>query len=125
MATFFECLGLMRVILPDTVEMLGAGAFYGCTALCDISLGEGLRAIGESAFEGCSALEKITLPEGLEALGGSAFMDCGALRTLPPACFAGLYRGGCLCAVPEPLPGRFQGFLCRTVCHRKRIGFSA
>ena len=78
--TFFECLGLMRVILPDTVEMLGAGAFYGCTALCDISLGEGLRAIGESAFEGCSALEEITLPEGLETLGGSAFMDCGALR---------------------------------------------
>lgn len=64
--TFFECLGLMRVILPDTVEMLGAGAFYGCTALCDISLGEGFAQLAKAPLRAALRWRKLRCPKGLK-----------------------------------------------------------
>ena len=47
---FFECASLKEVVLPETLEKIGSGAFYGCISLKSIIVPKSVKEIGEMAL---------------------------------------------------------------------------
>ena len=86
---------LEEVVLPPTVEEIGAGAFTrwsqtdggghysGLSKLAAINL-DNVKRIGANAFRGASALKSITLSSTMEEIGANAFDGAGLISiTLP------------------------------------------
>lgn len=71
-----------RMVLPDSIQKIGIGAFFGCSALTSIHLPENLKIIPERLFSGCIALQRLALPQALEVISDYAFYDCRALERL-------------------------------------------
>ena len=92
------------ISMPDTVRVLGEGAFeqscldteiqipaqvtvlpdrlfYGCEHLAEISVPDGLVSIGEFAFA-YSGIQEISLLDSLVSLGRYAFASCSQLREI-------------------------------------------
>jgi hypothetical protein len=80
--TFTDCVGIERIVLPETVKSIGVSAFSGCVSLKSITLPSGIERIGESAFRGCTSLEYIEIPDSVKTIGASAFQNCNALKTI-------------------------------------------
>ena len=87
---------MTAVVLPSTVEVIGANAFQDCKSLTTVEWGGSERIIGASAFQGCVALTGLELPDSLERIGANAFQDCGSitkveipdgLETVEGSCF--------------------------------------
>ena len=70
---FAECKKITSVVLPDSVESVGEGAFFYCFGLEELHLGAGIKKIEKQAFTGCSSLRRVVLPSTLEALARDAF----------------------------------------------------
>ena len=94
---FWECDGLVSVMIPDSVTSIGWGAFHGCSGLTSVTIPGNVKEIGEEAFWDCHALVSVTLDEGVEVLGEDAFCDCwnlsdvyipSTVREMWPGCFA-------------------------------------
>lgn len=68
------------VILPDTLERIGANAFDSCANLRGIFLPEGVTYIGAEAFYCCFALEAICIPSTVKAIESDAFSGCLKLQ---------------------------------------------
>lgn len=73
---------LKKVVIPSSVEEIGADAFSDCPELKTVVLNEGLKTIGFGAFRNCTALKRITLPESLERIDDYAFNACISLSSL-------------------------------------------
>lgn len=71
-----------RIVLPDSIQKIGVGAFLGCSALTQIHLPENLKIIPERLFSGCIALQRLALPQSLEVIEDYAFYDCRVLERL-------------------------------------------
>lgn len=73
------------MILPDSIEKIGANAFYSCTKLKSINMPASLKSIGSLAFYSCRSLEQVTLSENVMSIGKCAFAYCSSLKsvTLP------------------------------------------
>jgi hypothetical protein len=84
---FAACTELPSVTLPSSVTTISQSAFAGCTKLTgvDMSACTALTSIGDKAFWGCTLLENITLPASLESIGDAAFWNCTSIKsvTLP------------------------------------------
>lgn len=87
---------MTTVVLPSTVEVIGANAFQDCKSLATVEWGGSERIIGNNAFQGCAALTGLELPGSLERIGANAFQDCGSitkveipdgLETVEGSCF--------------------------------------
>lgn len=79
------------VLLPNTLNYIGEGAFAGCDNLTKIVFPEELDSIGEYAFSSCVGLEKISLNTGIKKIGAGAFSHCIKLKevdlsVLEPLC---------------------------------------
>ncbi|MCR5793968.1 MAG: leucine-rich repeat protein, partial [Solobacterium sp.] len=82
-ANAFEgCDGLVHVIIPRTIKVIGADAFYLCGSLENITLPEGLTSIGSRAFSVCSKLESMEIPAGTVSIGDRAFESCNSLKEI-------------------------------------------
>jgi len=79
---FLSCYKLTEINLPDTVCMIGCGAFCDCEALEMVRLPFGLRDIKEDTFEGCRRLSHINLPSSVTQIGKKAFYDCSLLKVV-------------------------------------------
>ena len=81
---------MKSVIIPDSVEEIGGGAFWNCTALERVTLGNSVQKIdsiyfddsASGAFQGCTALKSITIPDSVKEIGACAFNGCTALQSL-------------------------------------------
>ena len=79
-----------RVILPDTVNYLGATAFSGNRALQNVRLSKNITSIGGNAFDNCWNLKELDVPAKVTSIAALAFRYCyslGRLRfnsTTPP-----------------------------------------
>ena len=59
--TFRNFTSVEKLVIPDSVKMIGAVAFSGMSSLKEITLGEGLSYFYSSALSGCESLETINL----------------------------------------------------------------
>ena len=73
---FENCISLEKVILPESLTLIGKNAFASCKSLKDINVPDGLEEIQSSAFAKCEELTEIILPENTEKIGGNAFNNC-------------------------------------------------
>ena len=65
------------VQFPNTLEEIGDYAFWTCTSLMtEISLPESVKIIGNGAFNNSSIKGNLTLPHNLESIGIYAFASC-------------------------------------------------
>ncbi len=60
-ASFYGCLFLSHIIIPDSVTSIGAYAFYGCSSLSEIAIPQSVDSIGTLAFGKCPSLSEITV----------------------------------------------------------------
>ncbi len=72
---------IKTVKLPDSVKMIGNGAFSYCDNLTSINLPNELTSIGDSAFYYCSALGSVTIPDSVTYIGNNAFSYCSGIKT--------------------------------------------
>ena len=85
-----------RITLPDSVTLIGAGAFSG-TPFTEIALPAGLTVLGESAFSSCDQLKEVTIPARLTAIGENVFYLCAGLERVvfaegAPAVGKGMFK---------------------------------
>ena len=71
--TFTGCEDLIRIIIPQNVNIIDEHAFANCTNLARITLNTSLTTIGIYAFGNCSSLKTITIPSSVTTIRGSAF----------------------------------------------------
>ena len=79
----FDGSNIETVTLPDTIEMIGVGAFKNCKKLRFVHGLEncnGLKEIKAYTFSYCEALQEIKIPSTIESIGVSAFEECTNLR---------------------------------------------
>ena len=81
----FEKMPFEKVILPDSVEEIGDGAFLECSSLKTVEGGNCLKRIGSGAFGECEALSFFKLPDTLEYVGDGAFRGVTLFTPLYPA----------------------------------------
>ena len=62
------------VVVPDSVTVVGKGAFNGCGNLADVHLGTSVTRIEAYAFRG-TALRGLVLPQSLQYFGDEALAD--------------------------------------------------
>ncbi len=72
----FANLGVKKVDMPNTVQVMEEGAFYNCCFLKEIIFPKDLKELGKEAFYDCSLLEKVVLPSKLERCPASVFSGC-------------------------------------------------
>ena len=72
---YHEDYSLVSVSIPNSVEVIGEGAFYRCRALTSIVIPAGVTTIETLAFHYCKALKFVTCEAvNPPALSGSVFM---------------------------------------------------
>jgi hypothetical protein len=73
---------LRAVTLPDTLTLIGEGAFMDCTSLESINIPETVTGIDRGAFVDCVSLTEITVPAACGYIREEAFTACEGLRDL-------------------------------------------
>lgn len=77
---FYNCTGLEKVVIPETVERIDNLAFSGCVNLSEVQFEGALKEIGPRAFEDCEVLTSMQIPDTVELIENSAFKNCTALK---------------------------------------------
>lgn len=67
---------LREVVLPDTLETIGEGAFEDCDKLKTINLPKSLKHINQRAFSNCVKLDNVTIPGRVDYISDDAFKNC-------------------------------------------------
>lgn len=91
-ASFYKCLALEKVTLPNTLEKIEVMAFTD-TAIKEIVIPGNVKSFGGisgdsygygwyGVFNGCNSLKKVVLKKGVEEIGSSTFRNCEALETV-------------------------------------------
>ena len=80
--TFYNCSGLISVIIGNGVTSIGNSAFLNCKGLTSVTIPDGVTSIGRSVFENCSGLTSITIPDSVKSIGESAFKNCSKLTSI-------------------------------------------
>ncbi len=77
---------LTSVTIPDSVTILGPGAFYECYNLTNATIGNSVASIGDNTFYDCFRLTSVTIGKNVTSIGNNTFRStCGSLTsvTLP------------------------------------------
>ena len=70
------------VRIPETVTVIGEGAFRDCVNLEKVNLPSKIKMIHSYTFDGCQKLKEITIPAGVYYIGEEAFADCIACESI-------------------------------------------
>lgn len=82
----FSCCDIESVEFPDSLRIIGEGAFSHCDKLKSVKFGNGIEKIGNQNddegcfFAYCTELEEIEFPPSLKYLGQNAFYGCKNLK---------------------------------------------
>lgn len=79
---FFGCDTLQKIDLPDSLELIGEGAFWKCFLLKETTIPKKVKKINKGTFLTCSTLSRVVLPESLEVIESLAFADCISLNEI-------------------------------------------
>ncbi len=77
---FMSDTALLRVQIPEKLQLISSKAFFGCSGLLKVKGMNAVDRIGDRAFEGCRSLRSITLPGKLQQIGKKAFYKCKRLK---------------------------------------------
>ena len=81
--SFNVCNNITKVIIPDSIEVIGDYAFDGCKNLVEVEFtGTSKIQTLTGTFLNCSKLTTINLPNSLTSLGESVFYKCTSLATI-------------------------------------------
>ena len=58
-SAFENCIGLISVIIPNSVTTIGGSAFSGCAGLTSITIPNSVTSIGDGAFYSCHSLQNV------------------------------------------------------------------
>ncbi len=64
------------VVIPNSVVKIEPYAFWGCDNLYTVTLGKGLTRVGDYAFAGCKGLRQMSIPKNVCSIDMGAFGDC-------------------------------------------------
>ena len=67
---------LTSVEIPDSVTVIGDGAFCKCSSLYSVKIPSGVTEIKDQAFAWCSSITSMNIPNGVTSIGSDAFRDC-------------------------------------------------
>ena len=70
------------ITIPNSVTIIGDGAFDDCSSITSITLPNSIKSIGNYAFQDCSFLTSITLPNSVTSIGYSAFDSCSSITSI-------------------------------------------
>lgn len=73
---------IREIVLPDTIEEIGAGAFLDCLFLEKVEIPFGVSEIKFQTFRGCTLLRDVSIPESVTKIDDEAFYACSSLRNL-------------------------------------------
>ncbi len=71
-----------EVILPDTVNEIGAGAFLDCLFLEKVAIPNGVSEIKYQTFRGCTLLREVIIPKSVIKIDTEAFYKCSSLKSV-------------------------------------------
>lgn len=82
--TFSDSTKITKVIIPDSIEILGKSIFSNCKALKEVVF-EGLskiQVIPDNTFYKCVSLESITIPTSVKKIDDLAFYGCSSISEM-------------------------------------------
>lgn len=79
---FNYCIDVTRIIIPDSVEIIGEYAFTTCQNLRMIRFGNGIKELPKGVCYRAGELIAVFLPEGCTAIGNAAFYECKKLTDI-------------------------------------------
>ena len=74
--------GVKRIILGDSVTIIGNSAFSGCSSLTSVTISNSVTTIRGYAFSGCISLTSVTIPNSVTTIEQSAFGGCTSLTSV-------------------------------------------
>ena len=73
---------IISVVIPASVNGIGAEAFANCSNLTSIVIPASVNGIGAYAFANCSNLTSIVIPANVKEIGLKAFQNCSNLTSV-------------------------------------------
>lgn len=80
---FYES-DLINIDLPESLNLIGEGAFSSCRSLKSIKIPGSVNTISENAFSGCYRLENVLLENGIKEIDFYAFSGCAFEKIFIP-----------------------------------------
>lgn len=79
---FCSCHGLTSLVIPNSVTLIEEAAFGGCKGLRSVVIGSSVATIGKDAFAHCTALTSVEFSGNLVKIGDAAFYGCTKLESI-------------------------------------------
>lgn len=73
---------IKSIQIPETVTVIGEGAFEDCVELEKVNLPNKITVINSYTFSGCKKLSEITIPSGVTYIGMEAFANCVSVKSI-------------------------------------------
>lgn len=80
--SFYDCVNMESISIPNSVTEIYAGAFEDCKSLRSITIPDSVKSIGVSAFAWCEKLSNIKLSNSITKIDSSAFLRCSSLKNI-------------------------------------------
>ena len=79
---FKSNLEIKKVVIPNTVKIIGVEAFGYCQEIKSVDFGLGLEEIGLESFVMCTSLTNLVIPNSVKNISENAFKHCTNLATV-------------------------------------------
>ena len=66
---FMRCTHLTYIEIPESVTSIDNTAFFGCTGLTSFIIPNNVTSIDDNVFDGCSGLTNVTIGSGVTSIG--------------------------------------------------------
>ncbi|MBO5409910.1 MAG: leucine-rich repeat domain-containing protein, partial [Clostridia bacterium] len=76
-----SCKNITSVSMPNTLEIIGHGAFSS-TDLTSVYIPSSVTTLIGATFSSCNGLVNVTIPETVKTVGGSVFYNCENLESV-------------------------------------------